>query len=147
VVTRTFTVNNDGQGPLTLGTPQLPAGFTLTEPLDAIIAAGESDSFTVTMPTSVVGQFSGEIVITNNDADENPFNFAIAGVVQDDTPTPTSELTVRGNNIIIADEDVTPATADGTDFGQTTQGVAVSHDFTITNDGSGKLAISSVTVP
>ena len=31
--TQTFTVYNTGTGPLTLGTPTLPAGYTLTDPL------------------------------------------------------------------------------------------------------------------
>ena len=40
-LTQTFTVYNTGTAALTLGTPKLPAGYTITEPLEQTIAAGE----------------------------------------------------------------------------------------------------------
>jgi hypothetical protein len=80
-VTKTFTVTNDGDANLTTSTPTIPTGFTLTEGLDATIAAGANDTFSVRLDNSVVGTKSGDISIANNDADENPFNFAITGEV------------------------------------------------------------------
>jgi len=79
--TRTFTVRNDGGVALTLGTVTVPTGFTLTEGLSTSLAAGASDTFTVQLDTATLGTKSGEVSFTTNDADENPFNFAITGVV------------------------------------------------------------------
>jgi hypothetical protein len=78
---RVFTVRNDGNGPLTLAAPALPAGFTLAEPLAASLAAGEQDTFTIALSTTTAGARSGLVSIASNDADENPFTFPIAGVV------------------------------------------------------------------
>jgi hypothetical protein len=78
---RVFTVRNDGNGPLTLAAPALPAGFTLAEPLAASLAAGEQDAFTVALSTAAAGARSGLVSIASNDADESPFTFPIAGVV------------------------------------------------------------------
>lgn len=148
-VVRTFNVTNDGAAALTLGVPQLPAGFILTEPLAALLEPGTSDTFTVSMPTSMVGSFNGQIIITSNDADENPFNFPITGAVQEDSPPPpvVTFLSVRGNDIPIADDDDTPSVIDATDFGSIRQGASVTHTFMLTNESAGKLTINSVVVP
>ena len=52
-VVRTFTVRNDGGSTLTLGTPTLPAGFSLvaSDPLVSSLAPGASDTFQVQMST------------------------------------------------------------------------------------------------
>ena len=54
-LTATFTVRNTGTGPLILGGPSLPAGYTLIEPLNSTIAVGGSDDFTVQLSTATVG--------------------------------------------------------------------------------------------
>ena len=64
-----------------MGTPSLPAGYTLTEPLNTTIAAGGSDTFTVQVNTAALGTFAGEISFTTNDRQRNPFNFAITATV------------------------------------------------------------------
>ncbi|MGE0617024.1 MAG: choice-of-anchor D domain-containing protein, partial [Bacteriovoracia bacterium] len=75
-------VRNDGNAPLTLGSVSVPAGFSMIEGLTASLAPGSNDTFTVQMNTGAPGGYSGQISIANNDADENPFHFAIAGTVQ-----------------------------------------------------------------
>lgn len=96
-VTRVFTVTNSGDADLTLGTPSVPTGFTLTEGLDSSISASASDTFSVRLDNSAAGIKHGDISISNNDADENPFNFAISGVVNaspsPDTPASTPSIT------------------------------------------------------
>lgn len=79
--TRTFTVQNIGTAPLTTNSLTVPLGFTIIEPLNGTIAAGDSDDFTLQMSTSTVGTQSGKISFGNNDADEDPFHFAISGTV------------------------------------------------------------------
>ena len=86
--TRTYTVTNSGTAPLALGTPTMPSGFTIIEPLNATIPAGGSDDFTVQMSTANGGTISGSISFTNNAAD-SPFSFAVAGTVSFASPATT----------------------------------------------------------
>ena len=89
-LSKTFTINNIGSGVLQLGQLQLPTGFTLVGNLPGTIAAGGNDSFTVQVDTAAAGNFAGQLSFANSDSDENPFNFAISGVVTGVTPPPTT---------------------------------------------------------
>ena len=80
-VTRAFVVINSGNQTLTLGSPTLPMGFSLIEGLSPSIAPSGSDTFTVQLDTTTTGNKSGQISFSNNDSNENPFNFSIAGTV------------------------------------------------------------------
>jgi C1A family cysteine protease len=80
-VSRTFTVYNDGNATLTLGTVTVPAGFTLSEGLPSSLAPGSSDTFTVRLDVTTPGTKAGDISIATNDSNENPFNFRITGTV------------------------------------------------------------------
>jgi len=143
-ISRAFTVRNEGSATLTLGSVTVPSGYTLTEGLSTTLAGGTSDTFTVQLDTGVLGTKTGDISFTNNDADENPFNFRITGIVQ----PPSPEITVLGNGVSIVDGDATPSTADGTDFGSVAQrGGAISHTFTVRNDGTATLTLGALTVP
>jgi Domain of unknown function (DUF1906)/FG-GAP-like repeat len=145
-VQHTFTVRNDGGSTLTTSGLTLPSGFSLVEGLSASITAGNSDTFTVQLDTSSTGTKSGQISFSNNDSDENPFNFSISGTVNA-TSTP-AEITVLGNAVSITDGDTTPSSSDFTDFGSATQGgTAVQHTFTVRNDGGSTLTTSGLTLP
>jgi uncharacterized delta-60 repeat protein len=80
-ISHTFTVRNDGLVALTLGAVTVPTGYTLTEGLSASLAPGASDTFTVRLDTATAGVKTGDVSFSNNDSDENPFNFRIAGSV------------------------------------------------------------------
>ncbi len=82
-VTRTFTVRNSGTQTLTLSQPiSVPAGFTLASTFDSTsLAPGGSTTFAVRLDAAAAGTFSGQISFGNNDADENPFNFSVSGIV------------------------------------------------------------------
>jgi hypothetical protein len=145
VVDRVFTVNNSGTGTLTISGIIVPAGFTVVEPLSSSIAAGGFDNFTVRLDTSSAGAKNGQITLTDNDIDENPFNFSITGAVN---ATSTSEISVSGNSTSILDGDTTPSGTDLTDFGSVTLGnAAIQHTFTVSNTGTGTLTTSALTVP
>ncbi len=58
------------------------------------------------------------------------------------TPDGKPEINVQGNGISVLDEDVTPATADSTDFGRVSSGTK--RRFTIQNTGAATLSISSI---
>jgi hypothetical protein len=78
---RSFVVNNTGDGALTISSVTVPTGFTVTAALDATIAAGASDTLTVRMDTAVGGQKAGNVTINSDDPEEPIFSFAITGLV------------------------------------------------------------------
>ena len=143
-VVKTYTILNTGSGPLTIplggitidGTDA--ADFTVGGiTLPAVIAESTNTTFTVTFDPSASGLRTATVHIANDDEDENPYDFAIAG-----TGVP-AEIDVQGNATSIADGDTTPATADDTDFGSiaTDGAVTVVKTYTILNTGSGPLTI------
>jgi GH25 family lysozyme M1 (1,4-beta-N-acetylmuramidase) len=85
--TITFTVRNDGESALSLGSLVIPAGFSVTDPLVTSLVAGQSDTFTIQLNTTTAGNRSGQISFTNNDPSESPFNFPISGIVDGTAPT------------------------------------------------------------
>ncbi|MEN3324481.1 choice-of-anchor D domain-containing protein [Mariniflexile soesokkakense] len=84
---RTYTIQNLGTGTLNLsGTPRVaisgnPAFSILTQPSAASIASGGGDlTFVVRFePTIASNNLQATISITNNDSDENPYDFQIQG--------------------------------------------------------------------
>ncbi len=142
-LTRTFTVYNRGSADLTLNTLILPTGFTLTEALNTTILAGQSDTFTVKLSTASPGTFAGEISFTTNDADENPFHFAVTGTV---SAAPVVEVAGLGHSI--ANGDSTPSDTDGTNFGSAKQnGAKLTRTFTVYNRGSADLTLNTLVLP
>jgi len=85
--TKSFAIQNQGTSSLTLGAVTVPTGFTLVNAPASTVAPGGSTTFTVSMNTAVAGSYSGAISIPNNDADENPFNFAISVTITATQPT------------------------------------------------------------
>ncbi len=143
-LTRTFTIENTGTAALTLGAPTLPTGFSVIGTFPTSVAAGTSTNITVQMDAATAGTYTGEIVIPNNDSDENPYNFAIAGTVNA-APLPEVNVTGNGNNIV--DGDTTPSTTDNTDYGSTTVGTALTRTFAIENTGTAALTLGTPTLP
>lgn len=109
-LTRTFTIRNTGTANLTIGTlAALPAGFTLVGTFPSgTIAANGSTTFQIRLTAAAAGSFSGTLSFTNNDSDENPFNFTISGTVTappppppTPSPTPTPAPTPGGTTVPI----------------------------------------------
>ena len=88
-ISKSFTVKNIGTSDLSLSGLSLPSGFSLVGSLPATVAAGQSANFGVQVDALTAGNLSGELSFITNDTDENPFNFAIAGIVNSPTPNPT----------------------------------------------------------
>ena len=86
-VDHTFTIKNTGTGNLSLtDTPKVQvagtnaADFTVTvQPASPVADGGGTTTFTVCFAPSAAGTRSATISIANDDADENPYNFAIRG--------------------------------------------------------------------
>ena len=139
--TRRFIVRNDGNGPLQLGAVAVPAGFTISEPLAATLAPGESDGFTVTLDTGALGERTGAVVIPNGDADEDPFDFNVRGVVALPGATPEADIAV-------VVDDVALSSGQTVDFGAAAVGTpGPQRVVTLRNDGSASLSLGTVSVP
>jgi len=141
-VTRTFTVHNTGNGILSTTGVNIPEGYHLIEGLNASIPAGGNDSFTVELPTTSAGVFTGDIGFGTNDADETTYSFKVRGTVVG------PELSVMGSGLDITDGDITPYMSDQTLFGTIVQGgPSVTRTYTVTNTGTTTLTLGSVSLP
>ena len=86
-VSRTFTIQNTGKASLTLsGTPKVAVSgtnssdFTVTtQPTSPVAATSGTTTFTVQFVPSGTGTRTATLSITNNDANENPYDFSIQG--------------------------------------------------------------------
>lgn len=87
-ITRTFTVHNTGTALLNVSGLSVPTGFTIVDGLPLSILAGGSDDMVIRLDDAVVGTKSGNVSFTTNDSNENPFTFAITGVVNSPPPPP-----------------------------------------------------------
>jgi len=112
----TFTITNSGTAVLNITgisiTGANAADFALTTDAANSITSGGVSPFTITFNASAVGARTANVSITSDDADENPYTFDIAG-----TGVGAPEINIAGNGVSIADGDITPSVADGTDFG------------------------------
>lgn len=94
--TRTITVRNDGDRNLVQLVATAPAGYTVTQTLPEIIAAGTSADLIVALDTSSAGAKSGALTITSNDTDESPFTINLSGNVQQPNGVTVSDVTLSG---------------------------------------------------
>jgi len=123
-----FTITNTGMGTLVLSnntTLGLPAGFVLVTNPPAAIAGGSSGGFAVQLLSADAGLQAGEISITNNDPNNNPFIFSITGFV----------LT----KII--------SSSDSLDFGVVPTDASSNLTLTISNLGNTNLTVSNISLP
>jgi hypothetical protein len=94
MVSRTFTIQNTGTGDLNLtGTPKVvlsgtnAADFSVTvQPSSPVTSGGGTTTFTVIFDPSGTGTRSATLSIGNDDANENPYDFAIQGTGEVNDP-------------------------------------------------------------
>ena len=107
-VSRVFSVENSGDGALLLtGFPDAvvvggtnASDFTVTQPTIGSVPANSSASFTVTFDPSRTGPRTATLSIANNDANENPYNFAIRGT---GTEVATAGFTVSPSALTVSE--------------------------------------------
>jgi uncharacterized repeat protein (TIGR01451 family) len=147
-VVRTFTIQNLGCATLNLAAAAASrvtvsgthaADFTVSsQPSSSTIATDGSLTFNVTFDPSASGARNATLTITNDDASEATYDFAITG-----TGTAV-EINLRGNSTDIADGDNSPSSADHTDFGSADIIAAtVARTFTIQNTGTATLNLAA----
>ncbi|MBL0911805.1 MAG: choice-of-anchor D domain-containing protein, partial [Bacteroidia bacterium] len=148
-VTRTFTIQNTGSGPLTLSaaSPYVSisganaADFTVTAIPSTPVAASGSTTFQVSFDPSAAGTRTASISIASDDPDEDPYVFAIQGTGS----VPAPEINLTGNSVSIVHNDLSPSTLDDTDFGPAlVLSGSVTHTFTIQNQGLATLNLTGV---
>nr|MDZ8022201.1 choice-of-anchor D domain-containing protein [Nostoc sp. SerVER01] len=137
-LTKTFTIKNTGTAALNLSNLKLPDGFSLVGTLPTSVAANASTTITVALNNTTPGTYGGTLILSNNDSNESPFDFAISGTVK---PAPTPEIQVLNGTVDIADGKST------IDFGNTTVGKTLSETFTIQNIGTAALNLSNLELP
>jgi hypothetical protein len=95
-ISRTFTIHNTGNANLALtgGMPLVviggahPGDFTIKSGPNILIGPKSNTSFTIEFDPSEKGDRTATVSIANDDADENPYTFAIAGTgLATDIPT------------------------------------------------------------
>ncbi|MFH0909732.1 MAG: FG-GAP-like repeat-containing protein, partial [bacterium] len=127
---RTYTITNSGSDNLTVGSVTMggthAADFTVTVQPFSPVAAGGSTTFQVQFDPSAPGTRSASVSFSNNDSDENPFDFSIQG---DGYALSTNRGPVAGGNVLVV---TNGALGNGTDItGVTICGAAA----TITGQG------------
>ena len=88
-ITRTFTIENTGTAALNLtGTPRVvitganAADFTVTvQPTTPVNGTGGTTAFSIQFAPGANGLRTATVMIANDDADENPYDFAIQGTL------------------------------------------------------------------
>jgi hypothetical protein len=117
-IVRNFNIFNTGLAPLNLtGTPLVTisganaADFNVTSMPVSPIPAGSSSSFQITFSPSSSGVKNAAVSISNDDGNENPYNFSLRGIGG------TGKIKITGNGLEIINGDTTPSATDGTDLG------------------------------
>ena len=121
------------------------ADFSVVTQPTSPVAPGANTSFQVRFAPGAAGPRSATVSVGNNDANENPYDFALLGTGV--TAASDPEINVLGNGATIIDGDTTPSGTDHTDFGNTDfPNGTVTRTFTIQNLGTGALTVNPVTL-
>ncbi|MDD2781750.1 choice-of-anchor D domain-containing protein [Sulfuricurvum sp.] len=83
-VDKTYTIENTGSEALSVGTVTISgthsSDFSVTAQPATSVAAGGTTTFTVHFDPSALGTRTATLSFSNNDANENPYNFSISGM-------------------------------------------------------------------
>ncbi len=159
-ISRSFFIYNTGSLPLNLtGTPRVSIGgthsgdFTLTTNPLATVSASGATSFQVSFDPSAKGTRTATISIANNDGNENPYNFTIAGIGNTshtvDTLTDETDGSCDDGDCSLRDAIQLASSGDTLDLGSlsgtiTLNGseLVIDKDLTLTGPSSSGLTIS-----
>jgi hypothetical protein len=117
----------------------VPTGFAIAQNFGSnTLAPNETTTFVVRLTAASLGSPSGSLSFTNNDPDENPFNFTVSGTV---TAVPAPEIEVRDGATVLVNGNST------VNYGSTTEGTPLNRTFTVQNTGTANLTLADLAVP
>lgn len=100
-VSQIFTVYNTGTANLTLGSVSIggtnASNFTVTSQPSTSVTPNNSTSFTIRFAPSAIGTRNATLSLSNNDSNENPYNFSIQGIGYLPTISIADASLVEGN--------------------------------------------------
>jgi hypothetical protein len=80
-------LRNQGSGTITVSAITLPAGFAFASPPALPLnLSGSSTLPAIALTATAPGTYSGQVVITSTDPDENPFQFALSATIPGGVP-------------------------------------------------------------
>lgn len=145
-VNKTFLIQNTGTGALVVtslfisGTNAGDFSIINAPVYPLTIAAGASQSFTVSFNPAFVGTRNATVSVNNTDYNENLYDFAIQGVGA------VAEINLQGNNTNIISGSNVVNTSNNTDFGSIILNNVISKTFNIQNTDIGTLTISNMSL-
>ncbi|WP_218157904.1 choice-of-anchor D domain-containing protein [Pustulibacterium marinum] len=149
-LTQSYEIQNTGDDALLISEITFidgSQGFqTAVDYSDTTIAAGASLTVTIYFENANAGDFTDQLVIHSNDADESEFTFQLAATVY----LPQPELVVRGvigSNPTISNGSTNAIATNNTLFPETLLGETITKTFRIANEGgTAALQITSAAV-
>lgn len=150
-VTRTFTIENQGTGYLTVSSiTENSTHYSISGGPTQPIAPGDSATFDITFNPSAAGNANATVTILSDDADEATFTFGITGTGVNTPPPAVPDIQLLSGELLdklINNLDASPRHLDGTDFGQVMVGVSKTLTYRITNTGTATLNIQGLQIP
>jgi hypothetical protein len=144
-VSKTIRIRNVGTADLHFGTNSLavPQGFSVVGSVPQTLAPGSMADIVIRLDAAAPGQYSGQVTLVSDDADENPFSFAIGGRVW--TPQPEIVVAVYSPSMT----SVTDLTSGNglVEFGATALGHPLERTLHVQNLGTGNLQLGQLTLP
>ncbi len=143
---QTFTIENNGVGNLVVrylkvrGADASQFKFVSAPVLPLTIAPNGTSTVTVQFAPTTDGIKTAQLIVENNDFDETHYTFDVKGTAV------SPEVNVKGNNLDIANGDITASEADFTDFDTLNTNTTTTKTFVIQNKGEGLLTVSDIKI-
>ena len=146
-LTRTFTIQNTGDGDLNLTGPGIAFNFGFDSQFGLDLGGTGSPitnitptTFDVTFTATTLGVANAVVNVTTDDPDvaEQSYTFAITA----NGTAAVADVNLQGNSTDIADGSTTPSLTNHTDFGDVGIGSSLTRTFTIQNTGGADLNLT-----
>ncbi|MCB0178280.1 MAG: choice-of-anchor D domain-containing protein, partial [Anaerolineae bacterium] len=105
------------------------------------IDAGDNDATTAATDLDGNDRFYNDLAVSDTGSGTAPI-VDMGAYEKQSNSGPVPDITLAGNGQVIANGDTSPSLLDGTDFDAVTIGQALTHTFTISNDGDLDLTLS-----
>jgi len=138
--TNQITIENKGSAVLNISSFAISgSAFSLNPSSPVAILVDGTLIITITLDGSIGAFYSETLTITNDDSDENPFDFEITGIIQGPDIAVFKGTTIFNPQIF--DGQSTPV-----EFGTSPEGVDIVYQLTIGNYGPVDLSISNISI-